>query len=151
MNFIIEKFLKAKAWHLFLLMFGLPMLFQIVTMGTVLANMGNDGNIPYMFSYFSLFPILMIVFMGVFFGWFWSIAIGLQEKIPNDLRLNVSKFKFFFFIPMAYMLLITIGMASFFNWLPEASKSGPDAGLLGISFAVIVPLHLFSMFCIFYC
>jgi hypothetical protein len=153
MKTVIEKFLKAKHWQLFLLMFGAPFLFQIFLMVTAFANVGKDSDPMFMFNYFKLFPILMVIFMGTFFGWFWSIAVGLQNKIPNTVKMKLSKFKIFFFTPMVYMLLITIGLASLFSWLPEASKSGsePDVALLGISFAVIVPLHLFSMFCLFYC
>jgi hypothetical protein len=153
MTTVIEKFLKAKHWQLFLLMFGVPLLFQIFMMVTALANIGKDSDPMFMFNYFKLFPILMIIFMGVFFGWFWSIAIGLQNKIPSTVKMKVTKFKIFSFIPMVYMLFITIGIGSLFTWLPEAAKSGeqPDVGLFGIGMAVIVPLHLFSMFCIFYC
>jgi hypothetical protein len=153
MNTVIEKFLKAKHWQLFLLMFGVPLLFQIFMMVTAFANIGKDSDPMFMFNYFKLFPILMIIFMGVFFGWFWSIAIGLQNKIPSTVKMKVTKFKIFFFIPMVYMLFITIGIGSLFTWLPEAAKSGeqPDVGLFGIGMAVIFPLHLFSMFCIFYC
>ena len=153
MNTVIEKFLKAKHWQLFLLMFGVPLLFQIFMMVTAFANIGKDSDPMFMFNYFKLFPIMMIIFMGVFFGWFWSIAIGLQNKIPSTVKMKVTKFKIFFFIPMVYMLFITIGIGSLFTWLPEAAKSGeqPDVGLFGIGMAVIFPLHLFSMFCIFYC
>lgn len=152
MEYIINKFLRAKAWQLFALIFGIPIAFEIISIGGMVANIGNGGNPNLMFSYFfALFPILMLIFMGVFFGWFWAIAIGLQEKIPADLRLKVSRFKIFFSIPFIYMLFLTIGFATFFRWLPDSPRGDSNDALLGISFAVIVPLHLFSMFCIFYC
>jgi len=46
--------------------------------------------------------------MGTYFGWVWSTAIGLQHKVPEHIMMKVNKFKVFFFIPMAYMLFITI-------------------------------------------
>ena len=146
-----EKFLKAKHWQLFLLTFGIPMIFQFVMMGTMFSNIGS-GNNPdptFMFSYMKFFPIMMIIFMGVFFGWFWSVAVGLQSKVPEDVKMKVKKFKIFFFIPMVYMLFITLFMGIQMNGL-MTNGTEPSGGLIGGLVAVIVPLHLFSMFCIFY-
>ena len=146
-----KKFLKAKHWQLFLLTFGIPMIFQFVIMGTMFANVAN-GNNPdptFMFNYMKFFPIMMIIFMGVFFGWFWSVAVGLQSKVPEDVKMKVKKFKIFFFIPIAYMLFITLFMGIQMNGL-MTNGTEPSGGLIGGLVAVIVPLHLFSMFCIFY-
>jgi len=146
-----EKFLKAKHWQLFLLTFGIPMIFQFIMMGTMFSNIGS-GNNPdptFMFSYIKFFPIIMLIFMGVFFGWFWSVAVGLQSKVPEDVKLKVRKFKIFFFIPVVYMLFITLFMGIQMNGL-MTNGTQPSDGLIGSLVAVIVPLHLFSMFCIFY-
>tara|TARA_B100000795_G_C22738932_1_gene414480 strand:- start:626 stop:1255 length:630 start_codon:yes stop_codon:yes gene_type:complete len=146
-----EKFLKAKHWQLFLLTFGIPMIFQFIMMGSMFFNFGAETppDPTIMFNYMKFFPIMMIVFMGVFFGWFWSVAIGLQKKVPENVKMKVNKFKIFFFIPMAYMLLITAFMGITMGGLME-SGSEPSGGLIGSMVAIIVPLHLFSMFCIFY-
>ena len=146
-----EKFLKAKHWQLFLLTFGIPMIFQFVMMGTMFANIGS-GNNPdpsFMFNQMKFFPIMMIIFMGVFFGWFWSVAVGLQNKVPKDVKMKVKKFKIFFFVPMVYMLFITLFMGIQMNGL-MTNGTEPSGGLIGGLVAVIVPLHLFSMLCIFY-
>jgi len=105
-----EKFLKAKHWQLFLLTFGIPVGFQFIMMGSMISNIGTSTNSDptIMFNYMKLFPIIMLVFMGIFFGWFWSVAIGLQSKVPESVKMKVKKFKVFFFIPMVYMLLITL-------------------------------------------
>lgn len=146
-----KKFLKAKHWQLFLLTFGIPMIFQFVIIGTMFSNVGNANNtdLTFMFSYMKFFPIIMIIFMGVFFGWFWSVAVGLQSKVPEDVKMKVKKFKIFFFIPIAYMLFITLFMGIQMNGL-MTNGTEPSVGLIGGLVAVIVPLHLFSMFCIFY-
>ena len=146
-----KKFLKAKHWQLFLLTFGIPMIFQFVIIGTMFSNVGNANNTDptFMFSYMKFFPIIMIIFMGVFFGWFWSVAVGLQSKVPEDVKMKVKKFKIFFFIPIAYMLFITLFMGIQMNGL-MTNGTEPSVGLIGGLVAVIVPLHLFSMFCIFY-
>jgi len=146
-----EKFLKAKHWQLFLLTFGIPVGFQFIMMGSMISNIGTSTNSDptIMFNYMKLFPIIMLVFMGIFFGWFWSVAIGLQSKVPESVKMKVKKFKVFFFIPMVYMLLITLFMLISMNGL-MTNGTEPSGALIGILFAIIVPLHLFSMFCIFY-
>lgn len=138
---MITTFLKAKHWQLFLLSFGIPMIFQFVMMATMFSNIGNDNlHTPSnMFDHIKLlFPIIMLLFMGVFFGWFWSIAIGLQSKVPEGVKMKVKKFKIFFFTPLIYL--------SLFLGLFIISMRGPNPAI----FAIIIPLHLFSMFCMFY-
>lgn len=149
------RFLRAKHWQLFLLTFGIPMIFQFIMMGTMFASIGtgNEPDPSTFFSFFSVFPILMIIFVGTFFGWFWSIAIGLQNKVPANVKMKTGTFKVFFFIPIVYMLFFLIGFGVIINGLSGTVESGaqPDPGLIFGSMAVILPLHLFSMFCIFYC
>lgn len=146
-----EKFLKAKHWQLFLLTFGIPMIIQFVMMGTIFTNVGseNSPDPTFMLNYIKFFPIMMLIFMGVFFGWFWSVAVGLQRKVPEDVKMKVKKFKIFFFIPMAYIFFMILLMGIQMNGL-MTNGTEPSGGLIGGLAAVIVPLHLFSMFCIFY-
>lgn len=148
---MVDRFLKAKHWQLFLLTFGIPMVFQFIMMGSMLSNFGTEANPnpTMMFNYMKFFPIMMIVFMGFFFGWFWSVAIGLQSKIPENVKMKVKKFKIFFFIPMAYMLFIMLFMLISMNGL-MTGRTEPSGGLIGSLVAIIIPLHLFSMFCTFY-
>jgi hypothetical protein len=161
---MIQLFLKAKHWQLFLLVFGLPMIGQFFVVGSMIADIttGAPPDPSFMVGYFKFFPIMMVVFMGIFFGWFWAIAIGLQKKIPAHVKMKTSKFKIFFFIPFIYILLISIGFGVMMNGLMETTEamgeapdsvgvaSGP-AVMAGAITAIILPLHLFSMFCIFYC
>lgn len=56
---MIEKFLKAKHWQIFMVTFGLPFLIQIIMMP--MAIMGNDPM-----SILKVFPIIMILFIGGF-------------------------------------------------------------------------------------
>ena len=91
-----RQYQKAKHWQLFLLMFGIPILFQFFVMGNILSQISlkeNNPDLSFMVNYFRLFPILMILYLGTFFGWFWSIAIGLNHKIPTGLKMKTSKFK----------------------------------------------------------
>ncbi len=146
-----EKFLKAKHWQLFLLTFGIPMIFQFVMMGTMFAKFvsGNNPDPLFMFSYIKFFPLIMILFIGVFFGWFWSIVIGLQKVIPAEAQMKLKRFKIFFFIPLVYILFLSIYIGVAMSGFPD-SFYFTNPGLIGGMMALIFPLHLFSMFCIFH-
>jgi hypothetical protein len=152
---LIERFLKAKHWQLFLLTFGLPLLVQLIIMVTTIVNIGSetDPNPAAFNSLFFIFPVLMLVFLAVFYGWFWSIAIGLQPKIPAHIKMKTGTFKVFFFIPLAYMLLFSIGIGTLMSSLVNTMETNPqpDPGIILSSMVLVIPLHLFSMFCIFYC
>ena len=141
-----EKFLKAKHWQLFLLSFGIPMLFQFVVIGSMVANFANRNNTDasFLFSYIKFFPIIMLLFISVLLGWFWSVAIGLQSKLPDGVIMKVKKFKIFFFIPLIYILFI-------FGFLIQSILgSRIDPEIIVVVIPIIIPLHLFSMFCLFY-
>ncbi|HEY4323054.1 MAG TPA: hypothetical protein VGN20_03685 [Mucilaginibacter sp.] len=154
-------FLRAKHWQIFLATFGLPFLFQIIMMVNIFSSLINNPN-PHpemVFEYFKFFPVIMLLFMGTLFGWLWSIAIGLQKFVPMAVKMKVKRFKIFFFIPIVYLFLILTFMgfifgnvfnSNFFNNPPHGLQ--PDhLQLFLFMFMFIVPIHLFSMFCIFYC
>jgi hypothetical protein len=148
---LIPKFLKAKHWLLFLLTFGIPMIFQIVFMGLMISNLFTDKNFDSFESlgFVKFLPMIMVLFMAVLYGWFWSIAIGLQEKVPANVKMKVKKFKFFFFFPLIYLLVFMSSIFfSFHSFLNQNVES--NLGMVGSLFAIIIPVHLFAMFCIFY-
>lgn len=149
---LTDRFLRAKHWQLFLLTFGIPMIFQFIMMATMLGNIGSmDQPDPSAFlNFFYFFSVMMIVCAGTYFGWFWSIAIGLQSKIPSNVKMKTGRFKVFFFIPIVYLILISIAMGTAMSGMFKGGEE-PNVGLIFGSMAIIVPLHLFSMFCIFYC
>lgn len=145
---MIIFFLKLKHWQLFILMLGLPLVFQF-SMFYEMFSMTKSQNISQLLDFFNLFyffPIIMIVFTILFFCWFWSMGIGLQKFIPNSINMKVQRFKILFFIPFIYTILF---MATFAgkhllpdgSWILDFKNFQP----------FIIPLHLFSMFCIIYC
>ncbi len=146
-----DKFLKAKHWQLFLLTFGLPMIFQFIMMGSMIFKFTshNSPDPTTMFSYVKIFPLITILFVAVYFGWFWSVAVGLQKKVPVYVKMKVNRFKVLFFIPLVYLLLF---MSFFSVSINSVFGPNPQQSVIQISqvFAVILPLHLFSMFCIFH-
>jgi hypothetical protein len=134
----MTKLLTIKHWQLFGLLIGIPMIFQFVMMGSVMTS----KNPTIMFA---AFPIMMILFIGLFFGWFYALGTNLHKKLPETATMNLTKFKIFLFIPVIYMLFLSVFMFCMFSNISTGGQPNPAI------FALIVPLHLFSMFCIFYC
>ncbi|WP_303317954.1 hypothetical protein Q4Q34_18760 [Flavivirga abyssicola] len=147
---MINKFLNAKHWQLFTLMFGIPMLLQIVTMIFMFTDVDSNGNLDQtgVLNTFKLFPIIMFLYTGLLFGWFWSIGIGLQKFIPTDIKMKMKKFKIFFFIPLIYILFLLVIIGTTFYGF--SSGNNAVGGIVGKMLFFIIPMHLFSMFCMFY-
>lgn len=149
-----ERFLRAKHWQLFLLIFGFPFFGQLFVMGLMFSNIGwqTEINSPFSLSYFAVFPIVMLAYVAIFYGWFWAMGVGLQSKVPEGVNMKVGRFKFFFFTPIVYFLLlmgvIFIGTYAATNGAFENNPS-PEP-YIGLVF-LLIPLHLFAMFCSFYC
>ncbi len=134
----MTKFLSIKHWQLFGLLVGLPMIFQFVSMASVIST--NDP-----FAEFKYLPIMLILYIGIFLGWFYSLGINLHKKLPKTVTMNLKTFKLFLLIPAIYSLFFLFYVTSkFSNVLTDLT---PNLAILEIIF----PLHFFSMFCIFYC
>jgi len=90
-----DKFLKAKHWQLFALTFGIPLIFQLFMIGSVITDIAVHENPDpaMMFNFMKFFPVIMILYLVVFFGWHWSVAIGLQNKVPENVTMK-SNFLF---------------------------------------------------------
>jgi hypothetical protein len=134
----MTKFLTLKHWQIFGLLLGIPMILQFVMMGSVFSS--NDPSIM-----LAAFPFIMILYIALFFSWFYTLGTQLHKKLPQTAAMNLTKFKTFLFIPVIYIFAISIFMTGLFSSISAGEE--PDLG----TFALIVPLHLFSMFCIFYC
>lgn len=143
----MKFFLRAKHWQLFILVAGIPFIAQIALIANF-ANSIGEGNPAEMFTPFLsvLFPIMMVTVTGIFFGWFYTMGINLHPKLPVTVNMPLTKFKIFLAIPLVYLFCIIIFMGVLFNSI--AATNGVPNPLI---FLLIVPLHLFSMFCIFYC
>lgn len=140
---MIEKFLKAKHWQVFLLTFGLPFVLQIFTMSWIFSSVfeAENPDPAQMLPMISIFPLLGLVFIAIQFSWNWSVVMGLDRIIPPEYRLNLRAFRVFFFIPMIYALIFSLS----FLFLMNDTYPNP------IFLLVVIPVHLFSMFCIVYC
>lgn len=148
---ITNLFLKAKHWHLFLLSFVLPFGVQFILMGVMMSSMLSQSNPDpsFIMGYFKFFPFIFFLFVVVLWGWIWSMAVGLQSKVPPHVKMKVTKFQVFFIIPVVYIFLFLFFITTSVSGL-ASSGAELSVGVFGAIFALVVPLHLFSMFCIFY-
>ena len=134
-------FLRLKHWQLFGLLIGFPFIIQIVSMTTVIVS--QDPT-----KIFTVFPLIMILFMGVFFGWFYALGVNLNKKLPDTVKMSLTKFKWFLVIPTVYIIFFSVFMSK----IGSTFESGEiDPVVIFSSFGIIFPIHLFSMFCILYC
>ncbi|MEM7571238.1 MAG: hypothetical protein AAF433_00005 [Bacteroidota bacterium] len=147
---MINFFLRAKHWQVFLLILSLPILAQFLFFGLFFNDLNNlsdpAGAARAFDSYLRFIPWLILLSMGGLLAWFWSIGQGLQAQIPEDLRPKTSFFAISIAFPLLYFFL-------FFQVLmPDLFLMSPDSFPLENFrwLGLIIPLHFFAMFCMFY-
>jgi hypothetical protein len=145
----MDIFLRLKHWQLFLLLFGLPIIFDMVMFDYAIGSSLN-GHPEALLNTLRFFPVLMILFTGGLFGWFWAMAIKLQPKVPASIHMKTGRFKILFLTPTIYIGCLLIFLCYVFGAYPRFLT--PDNMLaIGGIWAIMIPLHLLSMGCIFYC
>jgi hypothetical protein len=152
---MLDKLLNAKHWQLFIIVVGLPIVVHSIFMATIFSQISTH-NPPDPIKLFSIMPwmfVFYLISMLVLFGWFYAIVVRLDALIPAPLKINKRRFKIFFFIPLIYFALIfsvVIFVMTNIAMLRPPQNIGPIVALIFL----IIPLHLFSIFCIghtFYC
>ena len=123
----MTKLLTLKHWQLFGLMIGVMIISSFFDIAT--------SQVAWAIS--------MLLFVAIYFGWFWAMGINLYSKLPPNTNLNLGRFKQFMLIPVVYIAIISL----IFGGISTGTQGDSTGGYAGI----IVPLHLFSMFCIFWC
>lgn len=131
-------FLRMKHWQLFLLMVGIPIIIEFIGLGIMFTT--RDPK-----SMFFVFPLIMFFSIIINLGWFNALGINLTKKLPETVKMKLNKFKWFLYFPMIYMLILSVFILGILNGLSFGLIPTPLLLLL------ILPIHLFSMFCLFYC
>jgi hypothetical protein len=130
----MEFLLKLKHWQLFILTWGIPILLNLMLVVD-----------PTMI--FQLFPVMMITFMFGLFGWIYAIGTVLHQKLPGNVNLNLTSFKIFLLIPVAYILII-ISVLIFGSEISLEADS-PWQTISWILIPVVLIVHFASMVLIF--
>ena len=130
----MKFFLTLKHWQFFVFACVLPFFIDLTSF------------INYSIGAIYVFPLMMILFVFFFFGWFYAVGTNLYPKLPAKAKMSLTRFKIFLFFPVFYILAISVFLVV--SMIPYSTSGGPIEPWI---FLLILPLHLFSMFCIFYC
>lgn len=163
---MFDKILRAKHWQVFSLLFGLPFVTYLFFVGYMFSNMAElqashsdhiEGFENQAFEVVSLFLkvfIPVIIVCGVvFFSWFWSLGIKLQEYMHEELRRKTGFFKVTLVFPLAYFVCVTIGVFWLMSHVMEAELKGAsfqEPEFIIAFMPLFIPCHLFAIFSQFY-
>ncbi|WP_170265045.1 hypothetical protein [Salibacter halophilus] len=101
-------------------------------------------------------PIIILLYTVPIYCWYWSVAKGINSKLPEEARMKFTRFRFFFFFPLIYIILLTLTISistSLFGTTPTfPGPQSPDTflPLLFLGIGVFFLIHLFAVFCTFY-
>lgn len=142
--------LKIKHWQLFCMLYIMPFIIYIcLIVYSVIANINTDAIFITIPVIFLVYFILYILF---YFGWYYALGTNLYKKLPENVNMSICKFKIFLFIPTIYISSIFILLSiMFYNINNIQEMNEMMLGIFPIIFLIVLPLHLFSMFCVFYC
>jgi hypothetical protein len=134
----MKLFLTLKHWQLFLVLCGLPFFFEFIVISLAISH--RDPAF-----YLSLYSLVAIFSIALFLTWFYSLGTNLAKKLPITVNMNVTRFKIFLFIPVIYGILSLLVFIRLVSAIDTGAQPNPALFLL------IFPIHLFCMFCVFYC
>jgi hypothetical protein len=134
----MRRFLTLKHWQLFVLLVGMPIIFEFLIIGVAISS--RDPR-----TIFYFFPVMLILYVGLFFGWLYSLGTNLFKRLPVTARMSLTRFKIFLLVYVGYMLFFLVFMFGIFSAVASGGEPSP------LLFALIFPINLFAMFCIFYC
>ncbi|MFK7950758.1 MAG: hypothetical protein AB8G11_24445 [Saprospiraceae bacterium] len=152
---MINKFLKAEHWQLFLVGIAIPFVLEIVlfrdffqAIEALAYMMESTGDVsPSLELPRSLIfvPIIILLAVGVQIGWLWSVVVGLEKKLPQDMYHGGNTlFKMSLFAPVVTFLYAMYIMYDVMN----SALVGMIPNIGG--FFLLFPLSFFSMFGIVY-
>lgn len=161
---MMNTLLKAKHWQLFLLIFALPFVIYIGWLISFFTNFVDEINhysssdFPVEFFNGVIYMILLMLIPAIIqYAWFWSMAIGLQKKLPPSMTMRTGLFKAFFIIPLVFSALYLLIMVSFFGSFENIEDlenfgeiGDTQIALLFVGFMFISLVFLFIAFCQFY-
>ncbi|MGH9795805.1 MAG: hypothetical protein ACRD5G_13620 [Candidatus Acidiferrales bacterium] len=124
-------FLRAKHWQIFTLLIGLFVFGQIAGLSAMLGSTQapqEPGNLG------AAFVLVTALYIFSFLAWFWSLGTFLNSIVKPPLKLDLRMFRLAVIFPAVYIVPFVF---FFLNLRPSL-------------FALILPFHLFAMFCMFY-
>jgi hypothetical protein len=134
--------LRLKHWQLFILLIAMPIVMDLIFIGTNIFSNNDPSPLA------TILLIVIIFSLCLFFAWFYALGTNLHKKLPESAEMNLTKFKIFLLVPFVFILLICLFMVFMVN----NSITGEEPPTIGLwILAILIPIDLFSIFCIFYC
>ena len=130
MPLIARFFLRAKHWQLFLLLFGIGFVGDVGILGSAVASPSQQN----LGRFTAITEIVTLPFLCCFLAWFWSVGSFCDSLIRPERRLSIGFFRFALIYPALYIFMFIALLPIIPLW----------------STVLILPLHLFAMFCLFY-
>ena len=128
---ITNFFLRAKHWQIFILVFGVYFVGQMALVGSILASPRSQE----VFSKGGLLAGLVMTLSTLgLFVWFWSMGSYFNSIVQPELKMRSGFFRFALVYPPFYFVFFVATLQLF------------NPRLL----ALILPLHLLAMICMFY-
>ena len=150
MQKLLQFFITAKHWQVFLILFGVPFIGQFLVMGMMMAifmgvaiteeNPSPDQMATAMTLFMIPFGLVLAVFMGFFLTWFWALGKFCNQQIREAaIRPGMGLFKFTLILPFFHIFAFTAVFV--------AAMTHPENPL---ALLLIFPLHFLAVFCMFY-
>lgn len=138
---------KAKHWQIFFILFVIPFSIPFLSFRFLVGSppLINRQLLDYHITYVS--PFVVLYFLSSLILWFRTVGIVLQGFIPIELRLNIKRFQFFIFIPIAYGLYLE-GLLFQLTGVPFFAPPFQHYSIK--IFIYIFPFHLCALYGIFH-
>jgi hypothetical protein len=81
--------LRLKHWQFFGIFIGLPILFLIIGIMSLFLS----ENMVNTYLLFIIFGLITILLTGSLIRWFYGLGVYLNRKLPNTVKMNLTKFK----------------------------------------------------------
>jgi len=141
----MDRFLKAKHWQLFTLLFGLPIVLEIL----FFKKFFNVITVQNMDDIRIYFAILIAIITFIRYSWNLSVGIKLQDKIPTELKIKTGMFKILWSLSLLYNLLISFLLFLIISGF--SPQKVMDASWFAFFPLFILLFSFISIFCAFYC
>ncbi len=137
----MKLFLQLKHWQLFILLIGIPLAIEFLTVGFIFSDDDFSSGLE---QFLHIFPILMLLYIGVLFSWLGSVGVFLSKKLPIDAPMPRGLFNGAIIIPTLYILFICWFVAMLM-WGDEMSELFLEENL-----TMILVAHFSSIACFFF-
>jgi len=144
---MINKFLSAKHWQIFLCTIGIPIVLQFYFMFQMISliKTSNDKRLQFDTSSLYMYLIVICIYFFIYYGWLWSINVGLDRYLAIDLKLKLKRFKWIMLLQ--FISIAVFGVLSYDIFIKLFSGEFLNDFTF---FYYLIPFQLFIVCCSIY-